>query len=111
MTCQKLTQDKVDHMIKEHKIWLESNYAKGKRADFSYTNLKKLDLSNADLRYADFRGADLRRTNLKNTDLRSSDFANVIVYRHDAKEANLNGAYCVGADFREAYFFRNMTGR
>ena len=44
MTCQKLTQDKVDHMIKEHKIWLESNYAKGKRADFSYTNLKSFIL-------------------------------------------------------------------
>ena len=50
---------KLDKILDNHKLWLQTYGEKGERAD-----LRKADLRNADLRYADLRKADLRNADL-----------------------------------------------
>ena len=58
-----LTQEELDSILADHKLWLESKYTKGERAD----------LREADLRGANLRGADLHRADLHRADLRGAD--------------------------------------
>ena len=49
-----MKQSELNRILDQHKLWLESNGNKGKRANLSGANL-----SDADLRGADLGGADL----------------------------------------------------
>lgn len=80
---KKMTQEELNKILQEHKLWLESFHEKGKRAYLGSTCLEHLNLKGADLRYA-----LLGWSNLKYADL---------------SYANLTGAYLVGANLREAY--------
>ena len=54
---------KLNKILDNHKLWLETNGEEGARAN----------LSCADLRYADLRSADLRCANLSSADLSSAN--------------------------------------
>ena len=49
-----MEQAKLNKILDEHKLWLRTEGAEGKRADLRYANLS----------YADLRSADLRSANL-----------------------------------------------
>lgn len=49
-----MERSKLNKILSNHKLWLETNGVEGKKADLSYT----------DLSYADLRSADLRSANL-----------------------------------------------
>lgn len=51
---KRLTQEELDSILADHKLWLETECTKGKRAD-----LRGAKLDGADLRGADLRGADI----------------------------------------------------
>jgi uncharacterized protein YjbI with pentapeptide repeats len=63
----------------------------------SYTELRRLDLSNADLSNADLSNADLRRVDLSNADLRGARLRRV-----DLSSANLERAVLRGVDLNYA---------
>ena len=89
---EKIDQETLFIILKEHQLWLESNGRNGKKADLSNKNLIGADLEGANLRGANLRGANLIGANLIGANLRE---ANLI-------EAYLIGAYLIGANLREA---------
>jgi len=113
----KLSQDELNQILTEHKLWLDAEGAKGSRANLrganlidadlrdvdlrytslNYANLRDADLSNSDLSYADLRNANLNCANLSNSDLNYTDLRNV-----NLSYANLISANLRGADLREA---------
>ena len=60
----KIIKEELDKIVKDHNLWLESDYSEGERADLSYTDLIGADLSGANLGFAKLQGADLRGADL-----------------------------------------------
>jgi len=56
---------KLKEILKQHKLWIETNGAEGKRANLEGGNLSGANLSGAYLTGASLRGADLHDANLK----------------------------------------------
>ena len=82
-----LTQEELDSILDDHKLWLESKYTKGERANLREADLREADLREADLFGADLRGADLREADLFGADLREAD-----LFGADLRRAELRGA-------------------
>src|SRR5438132_6022961 len=69
-----ISRDEIEQMLAAHRLYLESEYHKGHRADFasadlsgrdfSGLNLRGIKMDRAVLRGADFTGAQLQRANL-----------------------------------------------
>ena len=68
---------KLNLILEQHKLWLETNGVQGQYANLRGANLEAANLSGADLRYANLTGADLRHVNL---------------YYANLTDANLTGA-------------------
>ncbi|QYC52038.1 pentapeptide repeat protein [Staphylococcus phage vB_Sau-RP15] len=83
-----ITQEELDKVLKEHKLWLDSNSEEGAKADLSYTILRNANLEDANLRGANLKGADLTRAILTCANLSYADLI----------EANLQGVDLAGAD-------------
>ena len=49
-------------ILDQHRLWVESGYKQGKRANLRSANLRGANLRSADLEGADLRGADLQGT-------------------------------------------------
>jgi hypothetical protein len=97
-----MEQAKLNKILDEHKLWLQTNGEKGKRADLRYADLSSADLSSADLRYADLRYADLRSANLSSADLRYADLSSADLRYADLRYADLRYANLSYADLRYA---------
>jgi hypothetical protein len=69
MQMRKITQEQLNIILEDHKLWLENNYQKGKRADLRWASLQNANLRGAYLRGADLRKADLRWASLQNANL------------------------------------------
>src|SRR6266699_977624 len=79
-----LSADEIERMLAEHRLYLETEYHQGHRANFSSTDLMERDFSGlnlrgikmdrAVLRVADFSGAHLQSANLIGTILREACF-------------------------------------
>ena len=54
-----MKQSKLNRILDQHKLWLESNGSQGERADLRGANLRGANLVRADLSDADLRGANL----------------------------------------------------
>ncbi|MBY6282950.1 pentapeptide repeat-containing protein [Neisseria flava] len=89
---EKIDQETLSAILKEHQLWLDSRGENGERADLSNKSLKLANLEGADL-----RKADLRRVNLEGADLLIADLAGA-----DLAGANLAGANLAGANFHRA---------
>lgn len=50
---RRLTQEELDSILAEHKLWLETECTKGKRADLDGADLRGAKLDGANLRGAD----------------------------------------------------------
>ena len=70
---KRLTQEKLDSILAEHKLWVETECTEGKQADLRGANLYDANLRGADLRRANLRRADLRRADLRGADLCGAD--------------------------------------
>ena len=95
---EKIDQETLSIILKEHQLWLDSNGENGERADLSNKSLIGADLEGANLRGAYLIGANLRGANLRGAYLIGAYLigANLI-------GANLRSAYLIGANLRSAY--------
>jgi Pentapeptide repeats (8 copies) len=102
-----LSRDEIERMLGEHRLYLETEYHEGHRAnfasadlsgqDFSGLNLRGIKMDRAMLRGADFTGADLQRANLIGTISEAARFD-----RADLTGARLSGANLVSASLENA---------
>ena len=107
-----MDQQKLQQILDDHKLWLESGSNQGKRADLQGTdlqgaNLQETDLQEAGLRRADLRGAYLWRADLRGADLHKANLLGANSPGADLCEADLRGAILrgailQGADLRKA---------
>ena len=100
---EKIDQETLFIILKEHQLWLESNGRNGKKADLSNKNLIGADLEGANLRGADLRGADLEGANLRGANLRGANLIGANLIGANLREANLIEAYLIGAYLIGAY--------
>ena len=70
---RKISEDELKRILDDHKLWLQSNESKGKRADLSDADLMGADLKDAVLHDANLRRADLRRADLDRANLTTAD--------------------------------------
>src|SRR5438067_10254871 len=102
-----LSPREIERMLAEHRLYLETEYHEGHRANFSSTdltgrdfsglNLRGIKMDRAVLRGADFTGADLRSANLIGAMAQQARFD-----RADLSRARLSGANLVTASFENA---------
>ena len=77
-----ITREELEVFLRKHKLWLNDEDG-GERADLSWADLSRADLSWANLSWADLSRADLSWANLSGADL---------------SRANLSGANLSGAN-------------
>ena len=58
---KQLTKEEISEILKQHKIWLESEYTMGSRANLEGANLSGANLAGANLEGANLEGANLFR--------------------------------------------------
>jgi hypothetical protein len=97
----------LEHVLTNHRVWVESSGREGTRADLRGADLQWADLQGANLRGADLReanlhGADLQGANLRSADLRGADLQWADLREANLREADLQWADLQGADLRGA---------
>ena len=102
-----MDKDKLNEVLKQHKLWLGTDGKEGKRANLSGDNLSGANLEYADLRganlwYANLRKADLRGADLRKADLCGADLRGAELCDANLRKADLRGADLCGADLRGA---------
>ena len=98
----KISTDKLNEILANHKLWIDSNSKYGNRANLrgailNDANLNDANLNDANLYRADLSGADLRGANLNGANL-----CGAILCRANLRVANLNGANLYRADLHRA---------
>src|ERR1700724_1118045 len=101
-----LSPDEIERMLAEHRLYLETEYHQGHRAnfasadlagrDFSGINLRGVKMDRALLGGADFTGADLQSANLVGALAERACFD-----RADLSRARLSGANLISASFED----------
>src|SRR6202040_866359 len=102
-----LSPDEIERLLAEHRLYLETEYHRGHRAnfasadltgrDFSGLNLRGIKMDRAVLRGADFTGAHLQSANLVGALAERACFD-----RADLSRARLSGANLILANLEEA---------
>ena len=82
---EKIDQETLSIILKEHQLWLESNGGNGKQADLSNKNLIGADLEGADLEGANLRGANLIGADLEGTNLNTQFLGSADLFTDDLK--------------------------
>ena len=103
-----LSRDEIEQMLAAHRLYLETEYHQGHRANFSSADLAGRDFSGLNLRGikmdrallsgADFTGAHLQSANLIGAIAERACFD-----RADLSRARLSGANLVSASLEDAY--------
>lgn len=102
-----INETDLDKILQEHKLWIESKWQKGKRANLGEANLRgawlrKANLSEADLWNSNLSGADLREANLSGANLAGADLSKANLIKANLIRANLQGAHLIEANLRNA---------
>lgn len=100
--CRKFGDPELDEIVEEHRAWVESRGALGKKAELEAANFQDADLMGAQL-----SGANLLRANLRGADLLVADLRGACLMEADLREANLvstnlRGASLAGANLSTA---------
>ena len=94
----KISTDKLNEILANHKLWIDSNSKYGNRADLSGADLRGANLIGANLFGADLRGADLSGANLLGANLRGANLLGANLHYANLCSANLRGANLIGAN-------------
>ena len=105
---RQITKPKLDQILQQHKLWLESDGHEGARAHLEDADLRGSDLRGAELQAANLRRANLRRADLRDVDLRGADLQGSDLREADLRGADLEGAGPWDADLRAAQFSTNI---
>lgn len=118
---QTRTRAELREILRQHKLWLESNGKSGVRADLrgaDFTSgladnanlfgseLAGVELQRADLREINLCFADLSAVDLSSAELNQAKLAATWLPRADLSHADMRGAFLTLANLREA----NLTG-
>jgi uncharacterized protein YjbI with pentapeptide repeats len=95
-TLRELPTDRLKQILDEHRAWLDSNGARGEKADLSYARLQGLSLWSVDLReanlsYANMQGADLDHAVLRVANLRHAKMEGASLWQSNLRGADLSG--------------------
>ena len=71
----KISTDKLNEILTNHKLWIDSNSKYGNHANLSGADLSGANLSDADLSGADLLGANLRGANLHYANLNDANLS------------------------------------
>ena len=93
-----MDQIEIKNILNNHKLWLDSNKQKGKRADLTGANLLDANLLDANLTGADLTNANLSRANLSRANLTNANLEIANFWDADLTGANLNRAILAGAN-------------
>ena len=93
----KISADKLNEILANHKLWIDSNIEYGNRANLRGASLRGASLSDADLRGANLCDADLSGADLSDANLSDADLSGA-----NLSDANLRGADLSDADLRDA---------
>jgi uncharacterized protein YjbI with pentapeptide repeats len=101
------SRDEIERMLAEHRLYLETDYHQGHRANFASTDLSGQNFSGLDLRgikmdRAVLKGADFTGTQLQRANLIGVISQAVRFNRADLSGARLSGANLVSASFEDA---------
>jgi hypothetical protein len=94
---QNMEASELKEILDQHRLWIETTGAQGKRAILRGANLKGANLNGAYLYVANLAGAYLWDANLKDANLIGANLIDAIL-----TGANLTGAYLQGANLRGA---------
>ena len=105
---------KLNQILDQHKIWIESAGKHGQRANLEYANLKdaslyRADLEGTNLECASLRGADLTDANLEYANLQGADLRGANLRGANLKDAILRGAVLSGAYLKDATGLPNVS--
>jgi len=100
-----LSRNEIEQMLASHRLYLETEYHEGHRANFASVDLTERDFSGLDLRGVKMDRAVLRRANFSGANLRGANLIGVIAEqarfdRADLSRARLSGANLVSAALR-----------
>lgn len=94
--------ERLAKILSAHMLWIQSDEAKGERADFSRMDMSRMDFAGAILAGADFHEAILADTNFERAFLAAADLRETVLKRANLRNADLRGADLRGADLTEA---------
>ena len=108
---KKITQEELNQILQQHKLWIETDGNKGGCAVLKGTDLLGADLRHANLRAANLRAADLQGADLRAADLQGADLRFASLYGADLHYATLQSTDLRGADLRDANLYdTNLYG-
>jgi uncharacterized protein YjbI with pentapeptide repeats len=84
--------EELAQILEDHKVWLQTEGADGKRADFSERLLSEVDLKGACLKRASFWKTDLRMVTMTEADLEQACFCEASLEGCTLSKANLRSA-------------------
>jgi len=88
---------KLEEILQQHELWVNSGGQEGNRADFSGADLRGADLAGANL-----QRADLQKANLKKAVLSLADLRGALLFQANLEEADLLGTELQGANLQNA---------
>ena len=99
---------KLNQILEQHKLWIESSCEQGIRANLSYADLRGAKLYRAKLYCANLTGANLSHANLSyanlgGANLTGANLTGADLYCAEFRGANLSGANLSGAHLYCAY--------
>ena len=97
-----MTQEELNEVLKQHKLWLDTKGEEGKRADLIGADLEGVDLRDANLTCASLEGAYLKGADLRFANLRFTNFIGANLRGAYLTDADLEGAVLEGADLEGA---------
>ena len=89
---RKISQEELDMILKNHKLWLGTHGKEGERANLRSVDLRGFNLTKVNLSHAGLTGSDLTAANLCSANLRYANLSGADLYCADLKYADLKYA-------------------
>ena len=102
-----LSDDEIERMLADHRLYLETEWSQGHRANFASADLSQRDFSGCNLRGIKMDRAVIKGANFIETRLHSANLVGAILHgarfdRADLTGARLSGANLVSANLENA---------
>jgi uncharacterized protein YjbI with pentapeptide repeats len=106
---RKISQNVLEFIMEEHKLWLSDPYYAGEKANFRYTDLVGINFGDYDLSTVSFAYADLTNANFYGAILEDANFDYANLTNANFAHANLTSASMVGTILNDTNFRATHT--
>lgn len=103
---RKITQEKLDEILRLHKLWLESDFLDGEKAYLGYCDLSNLDFNEIDLSSIVFKCSNLRNCMLVNSNLSDADLSGCDLSNANLTYSNLTNVNLIGANLSNTNLYK-----